>query len=86
MREHIHPSSLPKIIGGECKCKDIKCFENNIGPWNPQGLPYIYIYNLYFKGFLKGIKINDYNYFKYLIKKSFMLSFFPATAKVYCVE
>lgn len=29
--------NIPKIIGGSCKCNREKCFEYNIGPWNPDG-------------------------------------------------
>lgn len=40
MSKHIEKTSIPKMMGGECECAREKCFERNIGPWNPIGKPF----------------------------------------------
>jgi len=40
LKKHIDMDNLPKSLGGNCECKDIKggCFHSDIGPWNPTGI------------------------------------------------
>ena len=39
MLEYINADQLPEFLGGTCHCPK-GCMFSDVGPWNPEGLPY----------------------------------------------